>query len=300
MKSILLALCAVVVLCLQLPAHADEASQLQALVEKVAPSIVTVKVVVKQSFGGQGGDQESESKLDMPGVVVDKEGIIMVTNMYFSPARYMQMLGRGGGGGAADIKVTPTDFKVLFDQDDKEYSAFLAATDTKLDLAFLKIENLGDKKVTPVDFTGATTGSIGQEIASVNRLNKGYDYAACFEIARLSGQVTKPRKAYLLEGNISGLGLPVYDLNGNILGVMTTLEPGVKDESLQEAMGFTNFIKQMVGGNGGIFRAFVVSNQTVHGVISQAKVQAVEVAKERAAKKGTSDKPKPAPDKSKH
>ena len=285
MKNTLLAFCLTAALCLVRPIYADEAAtQLQSLVDKVAPDIVTVKVVMKTAtnFGGQS--QNQESKMDLPGVVVDKDGIIMISNMVFSPSRYMSMLGRGGGD-AGDFKVTPTDFKVLFDQDDKEYTAFLAATDTKLDLAFIKIENLGDKKLTPVDFGSTAQASIGQQVVSVNRLHKGYDNAPYFETTRISGLVSKPRKAYLLDGGPSGLGLPIFALTGEPLGVLTTLESGIKDDSLTEGISFSIYTHQFIGGSSGLLRTFIVPSQTVNGVIGQAKIRAVEVAAERAKKK---------------
>jgi len=98
------------------------------------------------------------------------------------------VLGNAGGGSETpNIKVIPTDIKVIFEQEDKEYTAFLAATDTKLDLAFLKIEGLGDRKLTAVDFAAAAVPTLGEQIVTVSRLRKGFDYAPYFETARISG-----------------------------------------------------------------------------------------------------------------
>src|SRR5436309_2828129 len=76
--------------------RADDAGNLlQNLVTKWAPGVVTVKISMKtaMSFGGQSQDQESKS--DVPGVVVDSSGLVMISNAPFSPNRLMAMLGGG-------------------------------------------------------------------------------------------------------------------------------------------------------------------------------------------------------------
>ena len=73
-----------------------------------------------------------------------------------------------------------------------------------------------------------------------------------------------------------GLGLPVFSLSGEPLGVLTTLEPGLKDEALIEGMMFHNFTQSIIGGKGGFVQTFVLPAQTVYGVVSQAKLKASE------------------------
>src|SRR5258707_2312123 len=110
----------------------DESTQLQSLLDKQSPTICTVKAVLKTEFKAGGQSQDQESKLTMQGVVVDPEGIVMMSNMPFSPGRAMEMFGRGEGGEGLNVKATPSSLKVIFSKEDKEYDAFLAATDTKL------------------------------------------------------------------------------------------------------------------------------------------------------------------------
>lgn len=258
-------------------AIADDAAALQALLGRVAPSIVIVKVVMKTT-GTQGGDRET--KADFTGVIVDKTGLIMISNMMFSYARVNALLGRNVGQ-AGDLKTYPTEMKTLFDQDDKEYATTLVATDTKLDLAFVKVDGLGDKKLTAVDFSGSETGTVGEEVVSVSRLHKGFDYAPYFMTSRISGTILKPKKAYCVEGGLEGLGLPVFSATGEILGVLTTLEPSVKEDALIEGMTFHNFTHQIIGGKGGVVQTFILPSQTVYSVVSQAKLKAPDVQKSK-------------------
>src|SRR5438093_6815311 len=144
----------------------DESAQLQSLLDKQSPTICTLKAVLKTEFKAGGQSQDQESKLTMQGVVVDPEGIVMMSNMPFSPGRAMEMFGRGEAGEGLNVKATPSNLKVIFAREDKEYDAFVAATDTKLDLVFVKVEGLGDRKLPFVDFGSATELSIGQQVVA--------------------------------------------------------------------------------------------------------------------------------------
>ena len=98
-----------------LPAAAtagDEAAA-AALLEAKAPTVVTVKFVVKLRHP-QMGDQETNA--DARGVVVDPAGLVMLGNDSLEPGGgILRMMRRRPGG--ADLVTTPLDFKVLFGSD---------------------------------------------------------------------------------------------------------------------------------------------------------------------------------------
>lgn len=273
-------------------AHAqNDLTNMQAVVEKVAPSIATVKVVLKTTMKMGGESMEEESKLSLQGVVVTADGLIMVSNSPFSPKRMMEMLAGEVMPAGMDYKMTPTSIKVIFSNEDKEYDAFLAATDTKLDLAFLKVEGLGDRQLTPVDFGSATDVKLGQQVVAISRLTKSYDYAPYFALGQVCGEIAKPRRAWMLLGDISQLGLPVFTLNGELVGVLTTLAPEVKDEG-GDTMGFAIFMRLLSGGgSSGTGGVFVIPGQQVKPLVEQASRRAVELAAERAKKKAEPPKP---------
>ncbi len=281
-----------VAVCLTLwaaPAPAqDEMAQLDGLVTKYAPAIVTVKAVLKTEtkFGGAG--QAQESRVTFSGVVVSPEGLVMISNTPFSPMRMMEMMGMPEEMGDIGMKATPTSLKVVVGSEEKEYDAFLAATDTNLDLAFIKMEGLGDRVLPFVDFGQGTSALVGQEVVQINRLGRGYDYAPFFQTARVNGEIAKPRTAWMLEGDISAFGLPVFGMTGDVVGVLTTIPSGVKEQGAAEGMGLSMVMRLMGGGGSTPGGSFVLPASVVKAVIEQAKVRAVEVAAERA-------KPKPKP-----
>ena len=202
----------------------NETAGVQAVVEKVAPSIANVKVVIKTTMKMGGESMDEESKISLQGVVVTPDGLIMLSNSPFSPKRMMEMLAGESMPAGMDYKMTPTSIKVTFGNEDKEYDAFLAATDTKLDLAFVKVEGLGDRQLTPVDLGSAVDAKLGQQVIAVSRLTKGYDYAPYFALGQICGEIAKPRRAWMLLGDISQLGLPVFTLNGELVGVSWALD----------------------------------------------------------------------------
>ena len=267
-------------------ARADEAGdQLKSLMDKYAPSIVTVKLVIRAEVNFMGQSRDDEQRAEVHGVVVDPEGLIMVPATAISGDSLGDML---GGGDDVSVKMTPTDIKIVVGNEEKEFNGFLAAVDSKVGLAFLKIEDLGDRKLTAVDFGTTLDAAIGQAVAQVGRHSKGYDYACYFESARVSGEIAKPRKAWMVDGGLGGFALPVFTAKGEIIGVLTNIADGMKGEGDdgEGGRGFGRMMRMLSGsGGGGAGTAFVLPGSIVKGLIGQAKTKSVEVAAERAKQK---------------
>jgi hypothetical protein len=262
----------------------EESARLRAVLAVAAPCIVTVRVVTKtqMEFGGKSQDREARGELH--GVVVDPDGLIMLSNAAFSPEHLMGMVSGMRGADAPHIKTIPTDIKVVVEQEEKEYSAFLAATDSKLDLAFVQIEELAGRKLKAIDFSVALSPVVGQEVVAVSRLKRGYDSVPFFQVARISSELSKPRKAWGMDGGISEYGLPVFALSGEALGAVTTIESSGKDEAREDEMGF-GMMMRMLSGGGGLIQPFLVPGPVVNGLITQARQQAATKMAERAKEK---------------
>lgn len=253
----------------------------QTLIDSRAAAIVNVKVVLKLEINVMGQSQDKEQRLDVQGVVVDPSGLVMLSSALFSDERYKSFEARAQG--RLTINAKPSDFKVIFEREEKEYTAFLAATDSKLELAFLQVEELADKKPVAVDFAAAKACELGQQVYSVSRLGKGYDYAPVVQRGLVVGAIAKPRKASIVEETIAGLGLPIFDDVGGALGVLTALASGLKDEGdgeMDQLMAMMG-----MGSMGGDQRSFLLPGAVVAGVVEQAKKRAVEVGEERAKAK---------------
>ena len=200
------------------PAAADDAPYAKQMEAKAA-SVVYVKFVQKmQMMGRQGGGQEREQNRTAMGLIVDAAGVVMMSGEVGG--------GRGRGFGAVPTS-PPTNLRVVFEGDVKEYEAILGATDSKLGLTFLRVKDLGDKKVVPVDLASTVEPKVGDELFGVARLPQGFDYAPFYGVTHLVGQVTKPRTMWLLNG-FAAVALPLYDAQGKTAGIVVR-QSGVSD-----------------------------------------------------------------------
>ena len=279
-----------------LPAHGDtEATRFAALLRDTAPAFVTVKVVTKTSMqmGGKSADQES--RVEVPGVVVDAGGLIMASIVPFAPERLMKLFARGAAEKMPQLKTVPTDIEVLFEQDEKEHRAFVAATDSNLGVVFLQLEEPGGLKLRAVDFSHPAGAALGDLVVAVSRLGKEYDSTAYFETTRISGEITRPRRAWVIDHGLPTLGLPVFSPAGGVLGILAMVDPGLAEaDSSTDTSSFSMAMSMLTGGGG--VRFFVVPAPAVAAVIDQARQQAAQKAAERAAaKKAAPRPPQPSP-----
>jgi hypothetical protein len=227
-----------------------------ALMAAKAPHIVTVKFVLK-SQGGRGGERSRE----VQGTVVDPSGLVMISKTHLGGGREVSFQGgrvRQGGG-----RAVPSNFKVVFPGDEKEYESILGATDSNLNLSFIRIKNLEGKKIEAASFADAATLKIGQELVGVSRHGKGFDYAPLFERGLVAGEIRQPRPMWIVTAGTGALGLPLYDLQGKAAGVMAMQ---------QGADG---------GGGGG---SFLIPAATVKAAVEQAVKQSEEALKKEAEK----------------
>jgi hypothetical protein len=270
------------------PASGDEdGARFAALLRDAAPSIVTIKVVTKTTFQGAESAAQ-EARLEVPGVVVDAGGLVMTSVLPFAPERLMKLFSRGTD--KPQLTTVASDIEVLFEQDEKEHAAFLAATDSNLGVAFLQIEALGGQKVKAVDFSHAGSAAVGDLVAAVSRLGKGYDSTPYFETARISGEISKPRRAWVMDHGLSTLGLPVFSPAGRVLGVLGFVDSGLAEGDSANDAAFAMGMRMLTGG-GGLVRFFIVPAPAVAAVIDQARKQAAQKAAERAAKKAPPARP---------
>ncbi|HLJ56928.1 MAG TPA: hypothetical protein VKT77_17950 [Chthonomonadaceae bacterium] len=291
MKSAPVIAAALLILMVGCRGSAQEAESFQKVLQSRSPSIVTLRLVSKMDFNAGGQSQSHEMRTEIQGVVVDKEGLIMVSSFSMNP------YSMGLTGETMAIKMVPTSIKVVFGGDEKEYNAFVAATDTKLNLSFIQIEDTAGKNLVPVAFTAGTTPAIGERLIAVSRMARGYDYSVFYQTGRINGEIDRPRHAWMVEGGISGFGLPVFNMNNDLVGVLTTIPSTIKEDAQNpDTMGIQMALRMLSGG-GGLMQPFLIPASMVDGVIGQAKVRAHELAAKRKAGGGAEAPKSEAPKK---
>lgn len=262
--------------CLAAPlaARADtEADQASKLIDQIAPSIVTVRIVVKITVKQEGQSRTRESRVVSEGVVVSPDGLIMMSSAPVSTDIVKQMLGGGDDDSTFDFTIEPTDFKVVIGNEEKEYSAFLAATDVKTTLAFIKITDLGDRKLTALDLSTSASPNIGDTVLAISRLSKGYDYAPIYSSTRVNGQMSKPLPSWVLGGDIMSIGLPVFSLTGIPVGVMT-LAAATADTDDRDSSSPMDMMEHFEGSASSPIGYVMLPIPTITEVITEAEKQA--------------------------
>ncbi len=255
-----------------------------AQVERVAPAIVSLRITLETEREGSG-DEPEETTDEVRGTVVDPSGLILVWNSEISAGRMSEIFSRAGEG-AMRINVEPTDIRVRLPAEAEERPAFLAASDSDLDLAFVQLEQPPAKPLASVDFSRAAKVALGDELVVVSRLSSAFDHAPYFDLVRITGEVQKPRTAWIVAGgNATQVGMPYFAADGLPAGVLVTVlsRSGVP-RSLNPSKLFAELISLGRGQHEvGPIGLFLLPAERVRPVIQLAKERAAELLAERSA-----------------
>ncbi len=253
------------------------------LLTRVAPAIVSVKVVLKTEFNTGESMQEQESVLDALGAVVDPDGLILLWNSQLSATRLMDAVRQMGEGEDFKLKMTPTDFRVTIDGETAEYRAFLAASDSELDLAFLQLEAKPERPLASIEFGKSRPARIGDTVFGVSRLSPAFDRAPFLETGRIAGRIAKPAKALILDASPALLGLPVFDLEGHAVGAVATVLSRVSEPAAQGGDMMSYFALGRGRMENGPLGVFLLPGERVKELVTAARVRARELLAERAS-----------------
>lgn len=192
--------------------------QARRIVDAHVAGIVTVNAVHKIEFNGRSQEQRMSSR----GALVSDTGLVMTADGVVAPNFNVTMRGQ-----KVECKSTLEDLKVVFANEEEEQEAFLVGKDSKLGLGFLQLRNFEpQKRKMPIpDFSKAQKPQIGEIVVTPNRLEKKFDYAPYFAFGWIVGEIKKPHKALLLTTG-SNVGLPAYDLSGNLVGAHSRINAG--------------------------------------------------------------------------
>jgi hypothetical protein len=269
------------------PAEGADPAAMARLVERWAPAVVSIEAVLEAEVRMGGEAREEEARVRFVGAVVDPSGLIMILNSRISSNRLTEMLalaggGHGGGEGGLGVTVTPVSFLVTFAGSDERRAAFLAATDSQLDLAFLQLEEPPAEPLPAVDLAAAGTPALGQEVYVVSRLNPAFDRAPYYSSVEVVGEVTHPRRAWVLQGDLSALGLPAFDAAGRPVGVLSTVVSSLAAEPRGGVPGLGNFLGEADKTTGPL-AVLLLPAPPVARAVALSKERAAALAAERRA-----------------
>lgn len=243
-----------------------------ALLDRHAPALVEVEMVllIKQSRGGQ--TRESDRRATAMGLVVDRSGMVMMGGSSLAA-------GRPDGMGERNVDITPREIRVRFAGEEKTYRASLVATDADLGLAFVRIDDLGDRVPATVDFAAAAEPTVGAPVILLGRRARAFDDAPYFRMHRVSGELLRPRRAWMTDGRGREPGQPVFTPEGMPVGVIARIAPARgADEGARGRSGGRRGIR--IGSGGGMGSTFIlpaaVVRQRIGAALAEAKNSATE------------------------
>jgi serine protease Do len=205
-------------------------SQLISQIAKtVGPSVVSVNVSISSAddsgLGAYGLSQPRQSQAAGTGIIISSDGLI-VTNRHVVPK------------GTTNVSVTLSDGTEL-----KNVAVVGRTGDNDtLDVAFLKVNNSGDHKLTPAALGNSSAVQVGDNVVAIgnalgqfqNTVTSGIisGYGRSLEAGDSSGNSGESlvdlfqTDAAINEGNSGG---PLANLNGQVIGINTAVAGGAQN-----------------------------------------------------------------------
>jgi S1-C subfamily serine protease len=220
MKSRTLLVTGLVVLVLSVSALRADAGEWGEKLEEKAKSVVFLKFVLQERINMGGQSRDRESRREALGVLIGADGLVLTANDHFDPeARFPRRMRE-----QVEVSAVPTDLKVSFGSEELEYEARLVARDSSLGVAFVQILDLKGREVTPVDLSTGAAVETGQLLFSATRLPREFDCAPILCRLIVTGKVEKPRSMWAISGQLPAPALPLFNLDGVAVGIISLQE----------------------------------------------------------------------------
>lgn len=191
-------------------AQETDVPDLEALMERVAPALVTFEGIIQvQERTGRLREIESDGF----GVIVDGKGTIVSEGAFFvDDPRF---------SAPKDIVVTRSD--------GEKQGAEFVGYDEEANVVFLRLT--GVEEPTPhVDFSEPAEVRLGDEVIVFGRLPESYQSERKFTITRINARIRRPREFLGVMADVSdSVSGPVLTLNGRPVGIVA---PGSRSGSL--------------------------------------------------------------------
>jgi hypothetical protein len=260
--------------------RADEQQAVESgrkVLKSSANALIGVTAIAKlqiKASGGASGSSEQELKIDATSLVIDASGLSVMSLTNLNPQNALpRMRGRGRNGEPVDVSIECElrGLKLRL-PDGSEVPARMVLKDDDLDLAFVApnepLSEANKRQIAVVKPERAKV-EVLDNVIQLGRMNKEFNYAPAVQLARIQAVLTKPRPYYL--GVTSGLGTPVFNEQGRMVGMVTRFVSAEK-EAASEGAG---------SGRGGQAAVRVVLPA---GDIARLVDQAKEAAKKPAPK----------------
>jgi hypothetical protein len=227
-KRILIALAVCLLLPLATgPAFSDqEADAGKKIVKKWQDVVVTVKIVNQLRMVVEGREaNKAENKAEAIATIIDPSGLAVLPLSVTDPTRipnlFSEAQGRGEDSPRSNYESTVSDLKMVL-PDGKEVPAQVILRDKDLDLTFIRPTVKPEKPLLALDLSQNAAPEVLDPVFLMTRLGKVAGYASSISLLRIQSVMKKPRSFFIPDftADESGLGAPVFTLDGKIIGIM--------------------------------------------------------------------------------
>ena len=200
----------------------------RALMEEKQETVVTLKLVIEESVSmpGQGGESR-ETTSEAQGTVISPNGLIVMSLSETDPSSVLE--GMGGMMGQ-DLRIeTELQDVTIIQPDGGEVDGRMVLRDPDFDLAFIEPTEEYEESQQYVDLNNGVDVELLDEVIILNRLGPiaGRNYGA--SVRRIESLVEHPRTFYVPstgEGGSLGLGSPVFNVEGEFVGILVLRSRG--------------------------------------------------------------------------
>jgi len=215
---------------------AAENLDITGVMKERSAALVTVKYVLHVNMGNTRGNQENETENELTCTMIRADGLIVCSNNQLGG--FINMIARMSGQLGKTMSATAKNLEVIVDSHEQVFDAEIIAVDTELDIAWVQITDTGDTSFSFIDFTTGGTADIGDTVITLRRTGNYFGRTLVVARNHVGGITDKPRKLYILESAFAnGAGLPGFDGNGKVIGLIVTQFPETTD-NMGARMGF--------------------------------------------------------------
>lgn len=215
-------------------AGADENSVAgRKILEQYQNGLVSLKTVAKVRMIAGGKEQfNKEIEAVSTATVINPSGLAVTSISTVNPSEIMEKriknLSGKSGRGDSDFTFTVEILSMsMVLPNGKEVPAGIVLRDKDLDLAFIRPTKKLDSPIFALDFSQSGVVNALDPIVTLTLLSKEYyGRKPIASLDRIAAVVEKPMKFYLPnDQNLSQLGVPVFNLEGKIIGITAVQTP---------------------------------------------------------------------------
>lgn len=207
----------------------------RAVFDQYADSVVTVALTVQIQMSMGTRNQASEGAVEVLATVMNDKGLLAVSNSAIDVAAQLreQISSQMPAGTEFNVDATIKSAIIIM-PDGADVPAQVVLQDADLDIAFLLAESPDEKnaETSAVKFTAVPAGDDAKapklepldDIVVLGRADESLNRIATVNVGQIETAIRRPRLIY--RANVIGLGQPVFDGKGELLGLFLRQSSG--------------------------------------------------------------------------